>query len=189
MIFPVLKINFSPFPEIKTRRLVLRRVRMTDAPALFELRSSKVVLKYIDRPRHRSVKETKALIKLILGLEKKGSAVNWAITLKGDDILIGNICLWNIKKEHHRAELGYMLHPDHYGKGIMSEAIKAVLEVGFKKYKLHSVEAIVNPKNKVSIHLLEKNKFRREAYYKENYYFKGKFLDTGIYSKLTPYKK
>ncbi len=185
----MLKINFSPFPVIKTQRLILRRVRMADAPELFVLRSSKKVLKYIDRAPHKHVNETRKLIKLLYMLEKTGSAVNWAITMKGEDKLIGNICLWNIKKEHHRAELGYMLHPAHYGKGIMSEAIKAVLEVGFKKYKFHSVEAIVNPKHKVSIHLLEKNKFRREAYYRENHFFNGKFLDSAIYSRLSPLKK
>ena len=64
----------------------------------------------------------------------------------------------------------------------MSEAIKAVLEIGFKKYKFHSIEANVNPKNKYSIKLLEKNNFRREGYYKENYFFNGKFLDSAIYS-------
>lgn len=125
-------------------------------------------------------------IKKIERFEKTGDAINWSITLKGNDTLIGNICLFNIKKDHQRAELGYMLHPDYYGQGIMSEAIKAVLETGFKKYKLHSIEAIVNPKNKVSIRLLEKNKFKREAYFKENYFYNGKFLDSAVYSLLAP---
>jgi len=110
--------------------------------------------------------------------------INWVIALKGSNKMIGNICLWNIKKEHHRAEIGYALHFDHHRKGIMDEAIRAVLEVGFRKYKFHSIEANVNPKNKASIKLLEKNKFRREAYYKENYFFNGKFLDSAIYSLL-----
>ena len=172
----MLKISFTPFPLIKTPRLVLRRIRKSDAPELFSLRSNKKVLKYLDRESDKSVKQSLAHIKKLETLEKTGDAINWVITLKGSDTLIGNICLFNIKKDHHRAEIGYMLHPDYCGQGIMSDAIKVILEIGFWKYKLHSIEATVNPKNKVSINLLKKNKFRQEAYYKKNYLYNGKFL-------------
>jgi [ribosomal protein S5]-alanine N-acetyltransferase len=180
----MLKINFTPFPLIKTPRLVLRRIRISDVQELFFLRSNKQVLKYIDRIRDKSVEQSLAHIKKLEKFEKAGDGINWAITLKGNDTMLGLICLFNIKKDHRRAELGYMLHPDYYGQGIMSEAIKTVLETGFRKYKFHSIEAIVNPKNKVSIRLLEKNKFNREAYFKENYFYNGKFLDSAVYSLL-----
>lgn len=182
--YDMLKINFKPFPLITTPRLVLRRIRMDDAKDLHFFRSDKEVLKYIDKKPEKSLAKTKKFIKLLWALERKGSAVNWAVTLKGNDTLVGNICLWNIKKEHHRAELGYTLHPSLHGKGIMSEGVKAVLTVGFKKYKFHSVEANVNPGNKASIKLLKRNKFRKEAYYKENYYFNGKYIDSVIYSLI-----
>ena len=180
----MLTINFKPFPKIETTRLVLRRIRMDDAKDLHFFRSNKEVLKYIDKKPEKSLAKTKKFIKMLWSLERKGSAVNWAVTLKGNDRLMGNICLWNIKKEHHRAELGYTLHPSLHGKGLMGEAVKAVLGVGFKKYKFHSVEANVNPKNKASIKLLKRNKFKREAYYKENYHFNGKYIDTAIYSLI-----
>ena len=66
----------------------------------------------------------------------------------------------------------------------MQESIKEVIDYGFNVMKLHSIEANVNPDNAASIRLLERNKFKREAYYKENFYFNGKFLDTAIYSLL-----
>ncbi len=69
----------------------------------------------------------------------------------------------------------------------MQEAILTILDYGFKIMKLHSVEANVNPNNAASIKLLERNNFIREAYHKENYYYNGKFLDSAIYSLLTPY--
>jgi ribosomal-protein-alanine N-acetyltransferase len=50
--------------------------------------------------------------------------------------------------------------------------------------KLHSVEADVNPANQPSIKLLERNNFVREAYFKENYFYDGKFLDSAIYTLL-----
>ena len=93
-----------------------------------------------------------------------------------------------MQKEHYRAEIGYVLHPAQQGKGIMDEAIKAVLQYGFETMKLHSVEANVNPANTNSMKLLEKNGFVKEAYFKENYYYNGKFIDSVIYSLITPKK-
>ncbi len=185
----MLKINFKPFPYLETKRLVLRRIILADTEDLHFFRSNKEVLRYIDKAPETSLAKTKKFIKFLWRLERKGEAINWAITVKGDDKLMGNICLWNIKKQHHRAELGYTLHPTLHRMGLMNEAVKAVLETGFKKYRFHSVEANVNPKNKASIKLLNKNKFKREAYYKENYFFNGNYLDSAIYSKLAPKSK
>ena len=183
----MLKVKFKPFPEITTQRLLLRKLKQSDAPEFFFLRSDREVLKYIDRLAEKRVQQTRAHIKKLHQFEKDNEGITWAITEKGKKKLIGTICFWNIKKEHYRAEIGYALHPNFQGKGIMNEAMKAVLELGFKKYKFHSVEANVNPNNKASIKLLEKNKFVREAYYRENYFFRGKFLDSAVYSKLSPH--
>jgi ribosomal-protein-alanine N-acetyltransferase len=66
----------------------------------------------------------------------------------------------------------------------MHEALEIVLDYGFGKIKLHSVEANANPENAASIKLLERNGFIREGYFKENYFFNGKFSDSAIYSLL-----
>jgi ribosomal-protein-alanine N-acetyltransferase len=66
----------------------------------------------------------------------------------------------------------------------MSEAIKAVLEYGFEQMGLHSVEAIIDPKNIASERVLQKNGFVKEAHILENEFWDGKFLDTAIYSLL-----
>jgi RimJ/RimL family protein N-acetyltransferase len=68
----------------------------------------------------------------------------------------------------------------------MQEAMIIVIDYGFRAMHLHSIEANVNPDNAASIKLLQRNNFVREAYHKENYYFNGKFLDSAIYSLLTP---
>jgi ribosomal-protein-alanine N-acetyltransferase len=133
-----------------------------------------------------SLEEASQLINKLLEMEKNNDAFTWAITYKPSSTLIGTICYWNIMKEHFRAEIGYLLHPMEQGKGIMQEALSAVLNYGFEVLKLHSVEANVNPNNVSSIKLLERNGFVREAYFKENYYYNNQFLDTAIYSLLTP---
>jgi len=116
-------------------------------------------LKYLDREPAATIEEAALWIQKINDLEKNNNAVTWAITLKPDLTLIGTICFWNITKEHYRAEIGYALNPDHKSKGIMQEAMTAVLDYGFKIMKLHSIEANVNPNNLSSIKLLERNNF------------------------------
>lgn len=178
-------LSFSPFPILTTERLVLRQINESDVNEILFLRSDERVMRYIDKAPAETLDDAYEFIRKIADLEEKADAVTWAICQKGDTKLIGTIVFWNIQKEHYRAEVGYNLHPDYWGKGIMQEALQVVLDYGFRVMKLHSIEANVNPGNAASIKLLERNNFVREAYFKENYYFNGKFLDTAIYSLLT----
>jgi ribosomal-protein-alanine N-acetyltransferase len=181
----MLTINFNPYPELSTSRLLLRKISFDDVNEVFFLRSDSTVMQYIDKAPAQSLDDACDFISKIHVLEQNGEGINWAITVKGDKTLIGNICLWNIQPEHHRAEVGYVLHPACWGKGIAQEAMTAVIDYGFRTMKLHSIEANVNPANTASIKLLERNNFVREAYFRENYYYEGKFLDTAIYTLLT----
>jgi ribosomal-protein-alanine N-acetyltransferase len=144
------------------------------------------MLRYLDRDPIKSIEEAKQWIKMIDNGIDNDEYIAWGITLKNETKLIGTITFWNIQKEHYRAEIGYALHPDQQGRGIMHEAMSTVLNFGFRNMKLHSVEANVNPANGASIKLLERNNFIREAYHRENYYYNGKFLDSVIYSLLSP---
>ena len=181
----MLNINFNPFPIINTERLLLRQVDKTDVNEIFFLRSDEIIMKYLDKAPAKNLDDAYKFIQLISDNEKNNIDITWAIALKGNPKLLGTICFWNIQKEHYRAEIGYVLHPEHWGRGLMQEAITAVLKYGFNIMNLHSVEAQVNPNNTSSIKLLEKNGFIREAYFKENYFYDGKFLDTAVYSLLT----
>jgi len=183
----MLEVNFKPFPTLSTHRLLLREIVDEDAAQIFFLRSDKQVLQFLDRDPAQSIAEAKEWIQTIRQGIDNNEYIAWAISLKGDKKLIGTITLWNLKKEHYRSEIGYALHPAHQGQGLMQEAMDTVLHYGFKTMKLHSVEANVNPNNAPSIKLLERNNFIREAYHKENYYYNGKFLDSAIYSLISPF--
>lgn len=185
----MLTLNFNPFPVLSTERLLLRNVEQKDVREVFFLRSDEKVLEYLDRPKARSMEEAYAWIQKISEIQNNNEGINWAITMKDAETLIGTICFWNITKEHYRAEIGYSLHPQWQGKGIMQEAMNEVITYGFQNMKLHSIEANVNPKNASSIRLLERNNFVKEAHFRENYYYNGKFLDSAIYSLLAPAKQ
>lgn len=180
----MLAFNFNPFPRITTERLVLRQITLDDAQALFEINTNDEVLKYLDFLRMQTIEDARLKIdKHTIAVETNDSII-WAISTKENSKLIGTICLFHFKKEHFRGEIGYILHPDFWRKGILLEGMNAVINYGFDTLNLHSIEAIVDPENVASIELLEKNKFVREAYFKEDFYQKGKFLDTAIYSLL-----
>jgi len=157
-----------------------------DDEEIFFLRSDKEILRFLDRDPAKTIVEAREWMRMINEGIDNNEHIAWAIALKSDPKLIGTITFWNVQKEHYRAEIGYALHPQFQGQGIMQEAIAAVLDYGFNTVKLHSVEANVNPNNAASIHLLERNGFVREAYHRENYYYNGHFLDSAIYSLINP---
>jgi ribosomal-protein-alanine N-acetyltransferase len=180
----MLKLNLHSSPQLFSPRLKLRAATDNDAAEIYSMRSNEDVMKYIDRPLPASVIEVGEWIKKVDLLQQKNESILWAITLKDSDTLIGTIGYWQILLEHYRAEIGYMLNPAYQGKGIMSEALNTVIQYGFNKIKLHSIEANANPANQASIKLLEKTGFVREGYFKENYYFNGNSLDSAIYSLI-----
>ena len=151
--------GFNPFPELSTERLLLRQLRFSDAHCLAELRSNKKVNEHIDRPATMQTEEANNFIEKVNRRMKDGELLYWVIDLKGTGSFAGAICLWNIEADKDRAELGYELHPDYQGRGIMQEALHTVIEFGFAKMKLAVILALTKPANKASEKLLIKNSF------------------------------
>jgi ribosomal-protein-alanine N-acetyltransferase len=185
----MLSPNFSPFPVLATERLLLRQMTLDDAPAVQRLRSNTDVMKYINRPLTQTVEEAEKWISVVLDALEKNDGISWCISLKENPAEhVGNIGLWRIDKENYRAEIGYMLEPHLQGKGVMFEALQPVIQYGFIEMGLHSIEAQIDPRNAASAALLIKAGFVQEGYFKENYFLRGQFADTAIYSLLTPHR-
>ncbi|WP_348822457.1 GNAT family N-acetyltransferase [Flavobacterium aestuarii] len=181
----MLKINFLPFPVLKTDRLLLRQVTPNDADTILSLRSNDEVMKYIPRPYLRNKEEALELIAIFDDKIENGIGINWGIAfLDEPEKIIGIIGHYRLKPEHYRAEVGYMLFPEYNGRGIVSEALQKVVDYGFNDMKLHSIEAILDPANTASERVLLKNGFVKEGHFIENEFYEGRFLDSVIYSKL-----
>ncbi len=180
----MLNLNFNPFPILESERLVLRKIILTDAPELFELRTGEKTMEFIDKDKIASVQVAQDMIQNMDFQMQNNAAIMWGITFPGSAQIIGSIGFWRIIKEHYRAEIGYMLNPEYWNKGYVSEAMNSVINYGFNKMKLHTIEANINPHNLASRRVLEKQGFQQEGYYRENYYFNGKFLDTTVFSLL-----
>ena len=156
------EMKFNPFPEIKTERLYLRKIEDTDANIILFLRSDKTVNKYIERPENRRTKNIMDAIKFIKEIKEateKNKSILWGITLKNNTKIIGTICLWNFSENYKTAEVGYDLDPLFQGKGIMSEAIKSIINFGFDTLNLEKIEAFTHTENENSKKLLKNNGF------------------------------
>lgn len=90
---------------------------------------------------------------------------------------------WNTT--HDRAELFYKIrNDDDKQKGFMTEALKAVLDFGFRELNLHRVEALVADWNTPSVKLLLRNGFKKEGTMREDYLYNGKYENSVCYSLL-----
>lgn len=180
----MLILNFSPFPVLETENLILRQIKIDDVDMLFEIRSNPVAMQFVGRPVAKSIDEVLNLYNTMQGNIEKNEAINWVIQYKNNTKLLGYIGFYRNNVENHRAEIGYTLHPNNFKKGIMNEAIKAVLHYGFTTCNFNTIKADIDPRNEASKNLLLKNRFIKEAYFRENLFMDGKFLDSEIYGLL-----
>jgi [ribosomal protein S5]-alanine N-acetyltransferase len=180
----MIDFNFNPFPTIETARLLLRRITEADINEMFYLRSNEQVMLYLDKAPAKDLNEAMLHFLDVNKDIEANKSITWAICLKGENKMIGYIGIWRILTNHHRGEIGYVLHPDCWNKGFMSEAISAIITYAFEAMRLHSLEAIINPKNNVSAKVLEKQGFAKEGHFRENYFFNGQFLDSTVFSLI-----
>ena len=158
----MLTLNFSPFPNLKTGRLILRRLINEDDKEIFSLRSDEDVNRYLDRAKATSLDDARNHIKKLDNGINNNESILWGITLLDTPAIIGTICLWNIEKDKDTAEVGFELMPDFQGKGIMKEAFAAIAGFGFETLKLKRLTAWVHHDNGRSISLLCKFNFKRD---------------------------
>lgn len=156
----MLNLPFKNFPELTTERLILRELAPADSAEIHKLRSNPDVNKYLDRTPSNNIKEAEAFIDKIAETVKNNQGIYWVITMKGDNKLIGTICFWNFDMENNIVEMGYELLPEFQGKGIMTEAIKRVIDFGFQDMGAKAIAAVPSVDNIRSIVLLEKSNFK-----------------------------
>jgi ribosomal-protein-alanine N-acetyltransferase len=117
---------------------------------------------------------------------RAGNSIRWAITDRENGAFLGSGGFWRWDKRSFRGELGYDLGSAHWGKGLATEALAAMLRYGWETMKLHSAEANVDPRNEASLRVLKKLGFVQEGLLKENFFVEGEFTDTAVLSLLAP---
>jgi ribosomal-protein-alanine N-acetyltransferase len=168
---------FTHFPTLTTNRLHLRQIKPEDAEALFAILSDQRVTEFYGHEPHQSLNDTRELIRQIQARYERREALRWGITFRGEDRLIGSCSLHHVDAGSHRAETGYELHHTFWSKGIMTEAMSAILTYGFTDLELHRIEAIIDIANDRSKILLLKLGFTYEGNLRQRYFFRDRFED------------
>ncbi|RDG31640.1 N-acetyltransferase [Oceanispirochaeta sp. M1] len=152
-------VKMKQFPLLQSSRLILRKISEQDREQMFRIRQDQDINHYIDRPPLKSEKESQALItKIDAGIEND-KWIYWGIGHKESSELIGTICLWNFSEDKTSAELGYELLPDFQKKGLMTEALEAVIDYAFLTLHLKDLKAYTHRDNERSSRLLERFDF------------------------------
>lgn len=175
---------FRQFPIFTTERLRLRQVRPEDAAAFFEIFSDEEAMRYYGQEPHTSIEDTHALLQRLQTSYKQRKAINWGITLKDDDTLIGSCGFFHLRSDFQVAETGYELKRSYWGQGIMAEAEVAVLEYGFNELGFHRIEANIDIANGRSKGLLLKLGFIYEGNLRQRYFSRGRFEDEHYFGLL-----
>ena len=108
------------------------------------------------------------------------SGVVRAIEVDGELIGTANLAVG----DHRQGEIGFVLHPDHQGRGYATKAAEAMLELGFETYDLHRIVGRLEPRNTASARVLELLGMRKEAHLIENEWVKGEWQSEAVYAIL-----
>lgn len=177
-------IEVDAFPVLETDRLILRQVTSNDANSLLTYLSDIDVMKYVGLEPFKSIDDVLDEISWYNSIFEKETGIRWGISLKGQEKIIGSCGFLNRVAEHYRAELGFELSKEHWGKGIASEAIKNVICYGFEQMNLQRIEALIELPNIPSQKVVERQGFIREGLLRSYEYTCGKFDDLYMYSML-----
>ncbi|OLF19422.1 GNAT family N-acetyltransferase [Actinophytocola xanthii] len=150
---------------IATARLVLRPFVLTDLEDVVAYQCRADVTRYLvcgprcradaERSVRRMTRETE--------LSRDGDSVDLAVELGGR--VIGQVDLVLLSVEHGQGEIGYILHPEHHGRGYAAEAAEEMLRVGFEELGLHRIVALCHVDNRASAAVARRLGMRREGHF------------------------
>jgi RimJ/RimL family protein N-acetyltransferase len=110
--------------------------------------------------------------------------MQFVIVLRDGGRPIGTMAFFHFDEHVGSAEIGYVLGREHWGKGLMTEALPVFVEFGFETLGLKRLEAELDPRNLASAKALERAGFSHEGHRRRNYFAKGEVTDTGLYGML-----
>ena len=170
---------------IETPRLLLRRFTLEDAEAVFaNYASDESVTRYMAWPRHESVADSEKVLAQWVQDYEKPDFYEWAIVLKELGQPIGNIEVLNIDDYVEKLNLGYSIGTAFWGKGIMPEALKAVIEFLFDQVGANRVEACHDSRNPNSGKVMQKCGMTYEGTFRQWAWTNAGICDTCNYSIL-----
>lgn len=171
---------FTRIPELETDRLVLRRLCRSDAADMFEYACREDVTTYLTWSPHPNVAYTGEYLSCIEKHYPAGDFYDWAVIERESGKMIGTCGFTRFHAEYDCAEIGYVLNPVYWGRGLATEAVGAVIRFGFQRLELNRIEAKFMQGNAASRRVMEKNGMVFEGMGRENMFVKGEFRNVGV---------
>jgi RimJ/RimL family protein N-acetyltransferase len=184
---PVADPGAMPFQtpiHLETERLVVRPVAEADLADLLLVNGDDEVTRFLPYESWRSVDDGLAWLARMRKIEESGTGVQRVVIDKASGRAIGGCLLFRLEPASARAELGYVLGRRYWGRGLMREALAALIPHAFGTLGLRRLEAEVNPLNAPSCGLLERLGFRNEGLLRQRWAAKGAVYDTRFYGLL-----
>jgi RimJ/RimL family protein N-acetyltransferase/quinol monooxygenase YgiN len=177
----------DPDLTIETERLILRPLRPADFEALLAYESREDVARWLYWGP-RTAEEVRERLDRKVGfrsIHAEGDVLSFGITVKGtDDVPVGDIILQLVSEEQRTGEIGFIVHPDHQGRGYATEAGQEMLRIAFGELGMHRVIGRTEARNAGSARALEKLGMRLEAHLVENEWVKGEWQSELVYAIL-----
>lgn len=168
----------SDFPVLETPRLRLREIVPADVPALFAIHGNAERMRWFGSDPLPDEAAAAKLVETFAGWRRQANpGTRWGLQLKGMDRLIGSCGLFSWNRGWKKCVLGYELAADCEGRGLMREALNAVMDWGFAEMQLNRVEAQIHPQNQASLKLAESLGFVPEGLLREVGYWGGQHHD------------
>jgi RimJ/RimL family protein N-acetyltransferase len=172
--------------SILTERLVMRPFTHDDIDALHAMFGDPDVTRYLDHgPLSRqAVGELLARISPMTRIDAERNELRLAVELQASGEVIGDVSLWRTSARHNTGEIGFVLRPEHQGRGYALESMRELLRIGFEEAGLHRIVGRCDAENVASAALMERLGMRQEAHFRRNELIKGVWSDELVYAVL-----
>lgn len=173
----------NPFDKIlKTPRLSLRRVKESDYEDMFAYTSNPDVTRFLSWNPHKEIIQTQHYIQTLITEYNLSTSYAWGIEILEVQKFIGIVRIFDVSYGNKRGELSFILNPNFHRKGLMVEAIMAVIGFCFTEVGLNRIQAKCTPDNFSSEKVLQKLRMSYEGTLREFWINKGVSEDAKIYA-------
>lgn len=169
--------DFSHFPVLTTERLRLRQLTHADAEAIMAVFGSEAMLRYLNIDPVTTTDKAIGLIDWLNHEFEEGKGVNWGITLRENDRVIGTCGNYGWDKNDRKVDIGYHIAERLWGKGYATEVARAVVRWCFDNFNVHRVQADCTEGNIGSERVLLKCGFTHEGTWRESCWEHGRFVN------------
>jgi len=147
---------FGDLPTLTTARLCLRKLAPEDLESIFAYTSDPEVARFTTWQPHASIEVSRDFLTYVLGQYDRGEVAPWGIEHRHDAKVIGTCGFVGWSLRHARAEIGYAMSRAYWNRGLMTEALRAVLDLGFREMHLNRIQGCCVVENIGSARVMEK---------------------------------